>query len=480
MKRGGIIFVAILLLGLISLLPSYSQVLYDDFSEPYINRDRWKQAEFAREVDPMSEKLLLKLGTPNPVVIPGYPYNATNELFFSVNNPVLVNSIRADVTIMEFNATNDSCIKAKLGGTWYSDGTIGDIGAEIAIKGEPSGLRATWTVVKFLDEYRTTWRVLGAGDFKTTISTGTVYTLHISYNRIINRFFFKIGTEWDWFGPKGLPRRRGNPNQSIPTKVLSTEVQTDDATSSSYIFATFDNVYKNGTRYDDFSSSDIDLTKWSVWEQWEMAREISGGYFRSRIKGNSTFPWDPYNGLEFTNPSSVNLLHAKVTPMSYQNEYGVADVAGYIAGFFYNDGSQRGGMNGEVEARIQVGGRGTAPVAEWEVRKYLNPDGNFVIILGKGVFTIPIILENNYILFLGWSGREFVFRIEDVATGAVEEVNFSPTDTIEPPTIPWKEIGTRIYVPYGEAEIEVLFDDVFVSDTVQSTREMDVPASDGT
>jgi hypothetical protein len=455
---------------------SYSQVLYDDFSEPYISRDRWRQTEFVREVDSTVGKLLLKQATPSPSMIESYPLRTSNDLFF-IYDPVPVMAIQADLTIEESSVTNNGWAQARLGGGWYSDETIWDIWAEVALREDPTGVKAVWSVIKLLDQYGPTREVLGTGYFSTPISLGTVYTLSITYDSVNNQFLFKIEDEERTFGPNGLPPRYGAPRMT-GQKMLSTEVQIDDPSSSAYISAMFDKVHKNGSLYDDFSLPTIDSIKWTAFEFGELAREISNGHARFKVMASRSFPWPVYNSLEFTDPSSINLVGAKVTPITYQNDNG-ADVAGYIRGFFYNDGSQRGGMNGEVEARIQVGGTGTAPIAEWEVRKYLNPDGNFVIILNKGAFTIPITLGNSYLLFLGWSGTEFVFRIKNAVTGNVEDARYRPTDNIEPPTTPLKEIGARTEFNNLETVLEVYFDEVIVSDTIP-TSPTNVAASDGT
>jgi hypothetical protein len=476
MKRDGIIFVAVLFLGLISPLASYSQVLYDDFSGPYISKDRWKQTEFVREVDSTVEKLLLKQASPNPIVIESYPSRTSNDLFFIYDlTPVM--AIQADLTIEQSSVTNNGWAQARLGGGWYSDETMWDIWAEIALKEDSTGLEAVWSVIKLLDQYGPTREVLGTGYFSTPISIGTIYTLSISYDSFNNQFSFKIEDEKVTFGPEGLPPRYGDPRMT-EQKMLSTEVQIDNPSSSAFISATFDKVYKNGLPYDDFSLPTIDSTKWMAFEFGELAREISNGHARFKVMASRSFPWPVHNSLEFTDPSSINLVGAKVTPITYQNENG-ADVAGYIRGFFYNDGSQRGGMEGEVEARIQVGGKGTAPIAEWEVRKYFNPDGNIVAILNKGVFKMPIILGNSYLLFLGWSGREFVFRIKNAVTGNIEDVRYRPRDNIEPPTTPLKEIGARTQFNNLETVLEAYFDEVMVSDTIP-TSPANVAASDGT
>jgi len=50
-------------------------------------------------------------------------------------------------------------------------------------------------------------------------------------------------------------------------------VDVSNSASSGYIAAAFDNVYKNGSPYEDFSSLVIDQTKWN---DYEFTREVSG------------------------------------------------------------------------------------------------------------------------------------------------------------------------------------------------------------
>jgi hypothetical protein len=109
---------------------------YDDFHGTYIDKDKWKQGEFVREVDVANQHLVSKLGTPSPVVIETYPHKSTNDLIFY--NPQAINSIQADVSILGKAVTNNGTVKATIGGRWYyyyvSELTAGYVWAEIAIR----------------------------------------------------------------------------------------------------------------------------------------------------------------------------------------------------------------------------------------------------------------------------------------------------------------------------------------------------------
>ncbi len=100
-------------------------VLYDDFSGNYIDRNKWRWCEFVREIDSDHQRLISKLGSPNPNVVGTYPYSDWNWLSFP--GPNSVNSIQTDVMILENAATNSAQTRGR--GTSRSIPT-GDIVAE--------------------------------------------------------------------------------------------------------------------------------------------------------------------------------------------------------------------------------------------------------------------------------------------------------------------------------------------------------------
>jgi hypothetical protein len=439
-----------------------SLTLYDDFSGTFIDKTKWMETEWVREID-SNHRLSLVQASPSPTAIDGYPYNNNNNLGFAY--PDSVNSMQADVTLLQNTVINNGHTRARLMGRFYNDGTpgggmIGDIQAEISLRMEPTGLVANWYVNKNINFDGTNSTKLKSGNFTTPINIGTTYTLSIAYDGA-QTFTFKIGSETVTAGPSGIPARVSS--ASSPAKVLSTRVQVDDATSSGYVSAAFDNVFKNGIPYDDFSSSVIDPTKWI---SYEFVRETSGGKLWSSVRSSSGSTSSNYNRLEFVNPSSINVVQAKVTPLTYQNTQG-ADIVARIGGIFYNNGTPGSGYQGEVAADVRIGGTGANPVASWIIWTYTDVDGNNTSIVTSGNFTQPVSLNNTYTLSLGWDGSGFVFKFGD------EIAYYTPITAIQSPHVPWKELGIRVLNPAGkEATIEVTFDEAMTGTSL--TPEIDV------
>jgi hypothetical protein len=424
--------------------------LYDNFSKNYIDQNKWRQGEWVREI--RGGKLILEQTTPHPAAIASYPFNETNWLSFP--NPNSVDSLQADVIIHESTLTNSATTRASVAGFWYSDGSseqgsTGDIVASIDLRGGPTGLTATWGIFKFTNPEATTLQSLGSGNFSTPVALGTTFTLYISYDSVNNQFRFRIGDEEITFGPTGLPDRVRNPNR--PMRGIGTRIQINDASSAGTIATTFDNVYKNGVLYDDFSSSMIEAAKWT---SYEFTREISGGKLRSTIRSSSASTSSINNRLEFLYPSEINVIQTKVTPLAYQNNQG-ANIVARAGGFFFNDGTQGGGLTGNIGAHVRIGGTELNPVCGWDVWRILDSQGNVVELIDSGTFNTPISLGKSYTLYLGWDGIQFIFKI------GKETAYYKPKGITNPLVSHWKEIGMRILPPSGkEASMIALFDDV--------------------
>lgn len=441
--------------------------LYDDFSGTYIDKTKWIDRELVREIDTVNQKLVLKHTSPKPPPGTSYPYIEFSGLTFTAPNTVT--SIQADVAVTEYSIVNQASMGLNLGGSFYNDNSgvpgsdrTGDIQAGVSLGG-PTGLYANWIVYRFTNASGTTYTTLGSGNFTTPnnspIIPNTTYMLYVAYDQGANKFTFRVGAEEYTFGPTGLPPWVRNPN--IPGKGPRTRCLINDASSSGYISLTLDNVYKNGFLYDNFSSTNIDSSKWAIYES---VREISKGKLRSKTRTGPGPGYNNhvYNRLEFLYPSEINAIQAKVTPLDYHNIEG-RDVAARIGGRFYNDGSSGGGLIGEVAAQVLIGGTGSNPVAEWNVWGYNDPQGNSIKLIESGTFKTPITLGKTYTLFLGWDGSQITFKVNK------ETAFYIPENIVNPPNLPWKEIGTRTLSPSGkESTIEALFDDVMVSGPVLS------------
>ena len=178
-------------------------------------------------------------------------------------------------------------------------------------------------------------------------------------------------------------------------------VYVENATSSGYVSATFDNVYKNGIPYDDFSTTTIDPARWT---NYEIVKEISGGKLRSKVRSSSASS-SFINGFDFVNPCSINGFQAKFTLVTYENlSSGTAWADAIIGGWFYHDGTPGGGLTGNVMAKVSIGGPGKSPIAFWLVYRFDDETGWNFTDLGYGEFTTPISLGTTYTL--SWVGME--------------------------------------------------------------------------
>jgi len=431
-------------------------VAYDDFSFPYIDKSKWREGVWVREID--NQKLVIKQITPNPIVIGSYPFAESNSLTFF--DPESINTVQADISIVNYNLVNQGYVRARIGGRWYNDGTpgegmTGDIWAAVELRASPTGLTANCGVTKMNNADGTSWTDIAWKTFSTVPTLGISYTLYISFDGN-NTFTFKIGTETITLGPsEGVPTKAGG--TKMPFKGIGTRASISNNTSSAFVSATFDNVEKNGALYDDFSSPTIDNTKWI---NYEFVREISDGQLKLKVRSSSAYTSSVFNRLRFLDPNSINFIQAKFKPIAFNNPQ-EADIKTRIIGHFYNDGTFGGGYLGEINAGVYIGYGigvgGTEPKAGWFIGSYRDTAGNIPFLIASGVFNKTISMNTTYTLFLGWDGRNFIFKIDD------EVVYYTPHGEILPPRYPWKEIGTRVLYPDGkEATIEVLIDDVMV------------------
>ena len=457
-KRYLIVFSLVLFFGVLEIgSQAYTLLPYDNFSGIYIDKAKWLEGESVIEIDAGSQKLRSEVASISPIGIPIYPHVDVNRLNFV--NPTYVNSFQADVTILESSITNSASATARLEGVFYNDGTsgagiIGDIFAMAAIGRETNGgLVGEVIIGRLTNAEGTNWNVLWYRTFSVSVAIGIPYTLYLAYDSTANQFTFRVGGEEKRVGPGDIPARIAE--AKAPFRGLTTVVYVENATSSGYVSATFDNVYKNGIPYDDFSTTTIDPARWT---NYEFVREISGGEFRSKVRSSSASS-SFINGFDFVNPCSINGFQVKFTPVAYENlSSGTAWADAIIGGWFYHDGTPGGGLTGDVMAKVSIGGPGKSPIAFWLVYRFDDETGWNFTDLGYGQFTTPISLGTTYTLFLGWDGRQITFKLNN------EVATYIPTGTIDPPNRHWKGISTLVYQPNGnEATIEALFDDVMVS-----------------
>ena len=462
MKKNPLFLVTVLVSSLILPAASLSQslVLYDDFPGSLISESKWQNREWVREIrqfGPNDYRLVSKNATPDPALIASYPYADGNHLNFT--GPNSVNAIEADVTLLESVTVNAGVTRTRLVGRWYriAQGTpgdvTGDIQGEIALVKDSTGLTAKSFVFQNTNSQGATTTV-DEHVSQTPITLGPTYRLYVAYDSGANTFTFKVGDETYTVGSaQGLPARFGDPNS--PWKALSTRVQVNNPASSVYVHATFGNINRNGSLYENFLAQT--LIDPSRWRSFEFVREIAGGNLRSKLSSGIGYTSNVGNRLQFQSPSPIHAIQAQVTPVTYLNNNGL-EVYARLAGVFYHDGTPGGGYTGDIGAAVNIGWTGTSPVGGWRVWRFTDEAQNFVI-LDEGTFTTPISVGNTYVLSIRWDGSQVIFQIDQESLSYVPP----PGTTIDPPNFPWREIGTRINNPAEQdAVIEARFDNVMV------------------
>jgi hypothetical protein len=430
---------------------------YDNFSGIYIDKAKWLEGERVLEIDAINEKLRSAVASSSPIGVAVYPHVDVNRLDFVI--PTSVSSFQADVTLRDSSTVNNASATARLEGVFYNDGTsgagvIGDVFALVGIGRETNGALVGEAIIgRLANAEGTVWNILWYQAFSQSVVIGIPYTLHLAFDSVANRFTFRVGGEERIVGLPDIPARVAP--AKAPSRGLTTAVYIEDANSSGYVYATFDNVYKNGIRYDDFSARTIDPARWA---NYESVREISGGRFRSKVR-SSAASFSLINELNFANPRYIDGIQATLTLAKYENgSSGTAWADAIIGGLFYHEGTQGAGLTGDVMAKVSIGGPGNSPMAFWLVYRFDDETGWNFTDLGYGEFATPISLGTAYALSLDWDGRQFTFKLND------EVATYIPVRTIGPPNQQGKGISTLVYHADGnEAIIEALFDDVMVS-----------------
>ena len=429
---------------------------YDDFSGIYIDKAKWLEGESVLEIA-VNQKLRSGAASSSPTGIAAYPHVDVNRLNFVT--PTSVSSFQADVTLLDSSVVNVASATARLEGVFYNDGTsgagvIGDVFAMVGIGRETNGTPVGEVIVgRLANAEGTAWNILWYQTLSQPVVIGIPYTLYLAFDSAANRFTFRVGGEESAVGLPDIPARVAQAR--APSRGLTTAVYVENASSSGSVSATFDNVYKNGIRYDDFSATTIDPARWT---NYESVREISGGRFRSKVRSSAASS-SLINELNFVNPHYIDGIQAKLTLARYENwSSGTAWADAIIGGLFYHEGTPGEGLTGDVMAKVSIGGPGNSPMAFWLVYRFDDETGWNFTDLDYGQFTTPISLGTAYALSLDWDGKQFTFKLND------EVATYVPVGTIGPPNQHGKGISTLVYRPDGnEATIEALFDDVMVS-----------------
>ena len=208
-----------------------SASIYDDFSSDTIDLTKWQTYyDLVRDVDNGSLRLMRRTFTADTGAASSYALQFTN--------PELIKTMQAQVTPLAYSNPNGLDTKANISGRYYNDGTLngyqGDVIAGVGIGGTGASPVASWTLRRHTDPTDSSLtEPVATGDFSTTITLGTPYTLFVSWDGA--GFIFKVNDEVATYVP-GTVHPPDYPMRRLQARTLSAGGQ------ESLIEATYDNV----------------------------------------------------------------------------------------------------------------------------------------------------------------------------------------------------------------------------------------------
>jgi hypothetical protein len=208
-----------------------SASVYDDFSADIIDVTKWQAYyDLVRDVDNGALRLMRRTSTADT--------GAASSYALQFANPELIKTMQAQVTPLAYSNPNGLDTKANISGRYYNDGTLngyqGDVIAGVGIGGTGASPFASWTLRRHTDPTDSSLtEPLATGDFSTTITLGTPYTLFVSWDGA--GFIFKVNDEVATYVP-GTVHPPNYPMRRLQARTLSAGGQ------ESLIEATYDNV----------------------------------------------------------------------------------------------------------------------------------------------------------------------------------------------------------------------------------------------
>jgi hypothetical protein len=434
-------------------LPSAgSAQIIDDFSSATIDLTKWEDASsnvVRRLAGGMLESSINQVG---PV--------RSNSLFFV--DPDSVTSIRADITVTDASFVGAGSARARIQGQFYNDGTggagqIGDVSVRLEIRADsaaPAGMLRVRIGIERCnnaDCSDSTEVAVNTTAFGP-VTLGSTHTAGVEWdgNRTFT-FTFDNQPPLVLGAADGVPAF-GGPAKGPFRRLATTAGVFPAGSEGGAIRALFDNVFKNGVLFEDFTGPTLDPAKWA--NNQEFVKRNTGGVFESAI---ARFGSAGNNNLLLLQPELVTSLAADVTVTAVRNSG--AEPKAWLIGFFYNDGTAGTGSVGDVVAAMQVedaeDGSGLRAVAG--VGRCTNADCSTVeeFLDDKTTFG-PVALGTTHRLLLSFDGTTFTFGFD------AARLTFTPgaaAPNAGPPKSTVKGIGTRV------SEIDSAAEGGFISAT---------------
>ncbi len=344
----------------------------DEFTGDLIDRTVWVDLEVFRRVNNgVLESELRRHGS-----------NASNYLHFY--DPDTINSFQADVIVKAYE-NNGSYPHASLLSYTYNDGSpgdgaTGDVVGVVGIGHNGTELEGFYSISRCIApncNLPNEIQPICSGRIGLA-ALNTTYPLSFAWNDLTSTFTFTFGAgapvNVNSSNCPLLPSNVGHLPPKVELKGIGTRIVniTTGSQEGGFIAATFDNVYKNGSSYDTFDSSTIDLTKW--WGTLELVRMVDNGSLVSELTQRGV---NGTNNMSLVDSQHILGFEADLKVVEFQNS-GARPLARLYASL-YNDGtgnSTPGDLTGDVNVAVGISGQGSNLQAFFAVTRCLANNCN--------------------------------------------------------------------------------------------------------
>jgi len=224
--------------------------VYDNFSTDTIDVTKWQTYyDLVRNIDNGALRLKRRTSTADT--------GTASSISLEFTNPETIKTMQATITPLEYSNPNGLDTKSNISGRYYNDGTLngfqGDIIAGVGIGGTGVSPVASWTIRRHTDPTDSSLtEVVDTGDFSTTITMGTPYTLFVSWDGA--GFVFKVNAEVATYAPATAIHPPNYSMRRLQTRVLSAGGQ------ESLLEAAYDDVMLETTSYSGTYGTQIAFT----------------------------------------------------------------------------------------------------------------------------------------------------------------------------------------------------------------------------
>ena len=409
----------------------YDSYLYDGFTSPFLDPDKWDRPDKIREI--RAGRLFSSIG--GRTDSGGLLLNQT-----SLQNVHTVNNIEADITYLGGEVANENTymVGAQIEGDFYSD-IDGNVWAGINIGDRGEGPEAWWAVMSGGEEYH-------SGNLPVEIQAGVQYKAGIAYDPDANRFTFSI----DDVSVSFTGTDRTGPAWST-FKSLTTGVWGNGSLGMGRCAAYFDNVRINGESdvYEDFEDVLINPSRW---RNLESVRSICNNRLRieKRVTNRTRF-----HLMKFVDDDSL-YLKARVTVNAETSAELAADLIG-LGAFLYNDTYDdiHNGLEGDISASVYLiaGGDHTLRARAY-LKRIADPQANNLAPFFQEDFHSTIDFDIPNTVSIERKGNTVLFRCND------EVIEYDITGTMYPASHGVKGINYGVSANAGQGFIKASVDDV--------------------